>query len=221
VLTDDELERIGAWRQLVRAGGPAAAPARSVATPASRDTEAILDWLRRGHALFGLPAPEARVVDLQDLPDHARRLLAHNQSMTRTLEAEYRRPMALRVLAAVERDGQVSRHVMLVHPSGAPVVLAAITIALGVLPDAVRAQVAEQRVPLGRVLAGHGVRYTSCPLGYFTLTPDDRIARLLSLDRRDPLHGRVVVLVDERQRVLAHGFEILLPAVPASQPGPR
>jgi len=213
VLIEDELERIAAWRQLAQARLPGTAlGARDPALPLSRDPDAILGWLRRDHALFGLPAPQARVVDVHDLPDRPRRLLAHNQSMTRTLEAEYRRPMGLRVLAGFERDGHASRHVLLVHPSGAPVVLATITIALSMLPEEARIQVAEQRVPLGRVLAGHGIRYASHPLGYFAIIPDERTTGLFGLRRSDPLHGRVVVLADDDRRILAHGFEVLGPA---------
>lgn len=213
MLIEDELERIGAWRQLAQAGLPGTAQAaRDPALPLSRDPDAVLGWLRRGHALFGLPMPEAQVVDLHDLPDRARRLLAHNHSMTRTLEAEYRRPMGLRVLAGLETNGEASRHVLLVHPSGTPVILATITIALGQLPEGARIQVAEQRVPLGRVLAGHGIRYASHPLGYFALAPDERTTGLLGLPRPDPLHGRVVVLADDARRILAHGFEVLGPA---------
>jgi chorismate-pyruvate lyase len=213
VLIDDELERTGVWRRLTEAVGgqpPPHAP-REAAPALAEDPDAVLGWLRRGYALFGLPEPDARPVDVQALPDRARRLLAHHQSMTRTLEAEYRRPMALRVLGSAARDGRVSRHVLLVQPSGVPVVMAMITIAVDQLVEEARRQVAEGRVPLGRVLAAHGVRYGSHPLAYFSLAPDDRTAELLGADASAPLYGRLVILADDDRRILAHGLEVLGP----------
>lgn len=163
--------------------------------------ESLADWTRNSKVLAG-----------PKVPSPYRKLLVHKRDMTTTLDVFHGEPIALRVLFSARNGNLYRREVVLATAdSGKPVEYGAISIHLETLPAAARKLVLEAKRPLGAILHGCDVKYTSHPTAYFRITPDATILVALGLKRARPLYGRCNELRDSKKRTIARIVEILPP----------
>ncbi|MEE8169836.1 MAG: hypothetical protein V3T70_04745 [Phycisphaerae bacterium] len=116
--------------------------------------------------------PDFTTVEAADVPDGFKTLLVHNNSMTRTLAAYHDRPVDLRVLT-VRQSQDVYRRKILLTPRGSDCVveLGVARIELSLLPAAAREDVLAQRIPLGDILAAHGIDGPTEPRWFLRFEP--------------------------------------------------
>ncbi len=158
----------------------------------------------------GLALPSASLVEAHEIPPRYRRILAHDQDMTPTLEAAYGQSLHLRVLQYSLRESVFSRLVLLVlDGTETAVAMGAIKIYLERFPEEARRLVLERQKPLGTILRLQGIEHRSHPVAYFQVTPDELIRRTLRTNGAETLYGRRNVLWDASGRALARVLEIL------------
>ncbi len=92
-------------------------------------------------------------VDVEQLPAVYRRLLAHDEHMTVTVESHHHCSVDVRVLREA-RDGSDYRREILLHrqSDGATVQHGIVRLDLGQLPSAVADRILQRQTPLGRIL---------------------------------------------------------------------
>jgi hypothetical protein len=148
----------------------------------------------------GVDAPTAKAISADSIPSPYRELLAHNHSMTATLERHFGVRVALRSLCRWSRGHWYYRRVVLTREdSGRPVEMGAIHMNLQSFSSQVRAQVLRQQVPIGRVLDDGSVRYLSRPRKFLAITPNSEMMALFWMRQPRTLFGRQTQLsVDGR-----------------------
>lgn len=159
----------------------------------------------------GVALPPIETVKDADVPEPYRQLLVHTHDMTPTLEAFHGRKIHLHVLRRQQRDDFYFREVvLLLEGAEQPVEFGAIKINLALVPPAVRREILEERLPLGRILREHNIAHSSRPKAYLRVEADDFIRSALKL-KGGPcvLYGRRNTLSDPVQRSLAEIVEIL------------
>jgi chorismate-pyruvate lyase len=159
------------------------------------------------------PLPGIREIAAAEMPDPYRRLLVHDRDMTTTLEAFHGVRTHLRLLTSKAEGGVYRREVVLALAGfEKPVEFGAVTIQIELLPPDARQAVINAQRPLGGVLVGHGVKFTSRPKAFISIEPDETICKVLEIERRSTtLYGRCNALLDAQGRVLADIVEILPP----------
>lgn len=165
----------------------------------------------------GKPLPGIREIAAAEMPDPYRRLLVHDRDMTTTLESFHGVRTHLRLLSSKSDGGVYRREVVLVLAGfEKPVEFGAVAIHLELLPSDARQAVMNAQRPLGGVLVGCGVKFTSRPKAFISIEPDEIISKVLELERRaTTLYGRCNALLDAQGRVLADIVEILPPVAAA------
>jgi chorismate-pyruvate lyase len=200
---------------LVISPGPAAPPHGA---PAIAPWVALLEPYYRRLGLR-LPSTDRRAPDA--LPSAYRRLLAHSDDMTPTLEAFYGRPLQLKILSRDREFELYRREVVLeLTGTGRPVEYGAICIHLQHLPPAARRWVLEGEQPFGRILEQEALAHLSWPQAFFSVRSDAYLERLLGARPDTLLYGRRNVIVDGRRRLLADVVEVLAP-IPADVAAPE
>jgi chorismate-pyruvate lyase len=181
--------------------------------PAPEDTTPPwTDLLRKFYEKAGLSLPRIVCVEPRQMPVPCRRLLAHNNDMTPTLEKFFGESVALQVCSRQREGDTYLREVVLaLADSGTPVEYGAIRIHLKHFPGPVRRRILADDHPFGRILQEEGIAHLGWPQAFFWIQPDDHMRRLLGFDQARPLHGRRNVLLDGRRRLLAEVIEILAP----------
>lgn len=186
-------------------------------------TSDLLPFLTTCPKIFGLlnhfyrtdpeqPPLEAHLLDPAELPEPYRRLLVHQSDMTSTLARYHEDEITLRVLERVLTPGSLSRHSVLVgRREGRPVEYGAIQISLDTLDEEARAKVIAGREPLGGILNARGIRYESCPGGFYRVRSNEVIDRVFALAGPQWLYGRCNCLTDLSGRTIAEVVEILPP----------
>lgn len=97
-------------------------------------------------------------VSVEGLPQPYRRLLAHNDHMTVTVEDYHGGPVDVRVLKRHTTESHYARQILLVRQSDAVVVQYGIMrVNLAYLPAEVQDKIRGERTPLGRILIEHDV----------------------------------------------------------------
>ncbi len=158
------------------------------------------------------PAIDATFVPSDTLPQPQRSLLVHYSDMTSTLGRHYGEPIVLRLLDHHEGPQWYRRHIVLeTATSRRPVEYGAMRVLLPLLSDAARAEVLEAKLPLGAILARHGLNYRHCPGGFFRLHTNHLIEQALQISWPQWLYGRCNCMSDEVGRVVAEVIEILPP----------
>lgn len=118
------------------------------------DLRVLVDLFYPAPAVLG----EFQEVEARDVPQPYRRLLAHDEHMTVTVEAEYGGPVDVSVLAVHTTATHYSRKIALHRRSDGRVVLfGLVRLNLTFLGDEVRREIESQRTPLGRILIQHDV----------------------------------------------------------------
>ena len=170
------------------------------------------DLLARFYQQAGLSLPRIVCLDSGQLPVPSRRLLAHNNDMTPTLERYYGERVALQVCHHERAGDLYLREVVLaLAESGSPVEYGAIRIHLKQFSGPVQDRILSNEFPFGRILQEEGIAHLGWPQAFFSIAADARMRRLLDVDRAQPLYGRRNVLLDGRRRLLAEVIEILAP----------
>src|SRR2546429_46197 len=126
-------------------------PLVSPSTPAN--LTANIHPLDAFYARAGLPLPPFGEIDGEAVPEPYKALLVHREDMTPTLERFHRQDIHLRVLGRRRNDDEYFREVvLLLDGSDQPVEFGAIKINLKLFSAAARAQILEERRPLGHIL---------------------------------------------------------------------
>jgi chorismate-pyruvate lyase len=130
-----------------------------------------------------------------ELPPEARRLLAHDQHMTVTVEAFHGCSVSVEVLQTHVTPTHYSRKIRLRRVSDQGIVLFGIVrLNLGVLSPDVRAEIESQRTPLGHILIQHNVLRTVRLLSLWRVTPLGELSQLMGLRNRQDCFGRTALI---------------------------
>ncbi|MCZ6815677.1 MAG: hypothetical protein O7F76_03135 [Planctomycetota bacterium] len=119
-------------------------------------------------------------------------LLVHHRHMTTTLESFHKRPVELRVLQH-KQDGDLYSREILLTLSGTDRVVefGIVQLDLGLVSDAVRAQIMERQTPLGDILIRHNVLRRIEPRWYFRFFGDCPLLRHFGPEHPSVVYGRV------------------------------
>ena len=97
-------------------------------------------------------------VEAEDMPEAYRRLLAHDQHMTESVEAFHHGPIDVQVVQQrLDGDMYARTSLLLTRDRREPVQLGVMQINVAGLPDATRAAIFAGKTPLGRLLVSHNV----------------------------------------------------------------
>ena len=175
--------------------------------------ENLLDPLDQFYLASGVPVPEAKKTEGEDIPEPYRSLLVHQDDMTPTLEAAYRQRIHLRLVnQKVEGDVMLRQVVLVLDSDERPVAFGATRIQLRHLLPQARQLVLEGRLPLGRVLQDFFIQHSSQPVAYFAVITDALIGEALEAPSLGRLYGRRNKLLMPSGEVLAEVVEILPPS---------
>jgi chorismate-pyruvate lyase len=126
-----------------------------------------------------------------DMPELARRLLAHQQHMTVTVEAWQGVSVQVDVLARHETATHYARKILLRRSDSLQVVQFGIMrVNLPLLSSPVRAAIQKAAAPLGRVLLQHGVLTQVELYDLWRILPAAELAGWLGAATGEPLFGR-------------------------------
>lgn len=153
----------------------------------------------------------ATLVTAPEVPEPYRGLLAHSEHMTVTVEAHYGCPVDVRVLESGFSGDQYYRRIVLtLHGTDRIVQYGLVRINLALLDAAVRAEVVQQKTPLGRILIEHNVLRRVEPTAFFRVAPGPTLCRHMGLARPTNLFGRTGVIFCNDQPAIAV-LELLSP----------
>jgi hypothetical protein len=156
------------------------------------------------------------ILDPAQLPEPYRRLLAHENDMTGTLERYHGQPMVLRVAEKIVTADAVMRQVELIGQHDETVAeFGAIRIHLDCFADEPKRLVIEGHRPLGGILTGFSIAFVSRPGAFFRIKPDHTIKTSLRAPLDGWLYGRCNQLFTPAGASIADAVEIL-PAALAS-----
>lgn len=134
-------------------------------------------------------------IDPFGMPELPRRLLAHDQHMTVTVEAWQGIPVQVDVLARHETATHYARKILLRRSDSLRAVQFGIMrVNLQFLSAEVRAAIIEAAAPLGRVLLQHGVLTRVELCGLWQIRPATELAGWLAAAPGEPLYGRTAVI---------------------------
>ena len=139
-------------------------------------------------ALFP-PADDIRnstVISADDVPRPYHALLVHKHHMTVTVEKHHGDLVDVRVLAVNHHGDTYARKILLaLQKTGRIVQAGAVRIHLEHCSPAVRAEILEQRTPLGRILIRHNVLRRIEPTAYLKIEPGAGHDEMVQPERAD------------------------------------
>lgn len=148
-------------------------------------------------ALFpsdGLLAEHA-FVPAEEVPQPYRRLLAHDEHMTVTVEAHHGGLVDVRVLESRRTGDAYARKIVLpLRKDGTIVLFGLVRIRLDLCSAEVRERILEGRIPLGRILIEHDVLRRIEPTAYLRVVPGPELTALFGLETPEPLYGRLALI---------------------------
>jgi hypothetical protein len=182
-------------------------------TPTTHLSEPISP-LMETYILAGKSSPIVHFMEPDAIPEPYRRLLAHDNDMTPTLEAFHGDTTELKVISKHRIGNALLRQVVILTQHNARrVEFGAIRIFLDRFGPEARQQIIDCHRPLGSILASYAIPHSGHPSAFFSLPPDDCIREALALNSaEDPLYGRCNTISDPAGNPLAHIVEILPPA---------
>jgi chorismate-pyruvate lyase len=131
--------------------------------------------------------------------------------MTVTVEAHYGSPVDVRVLESGFDGDQYHRRIVLtLHGTDRIVQYGLVRINLNLLDPAVRAEIVEQKTPLGRILIEHNVLRRVEPTGFYRVEPGPTLLRHMGLAKPQTMYGRTGVIFCNDQPAIAV-LELLSP----------
>jgi chorismate-pyruvate lyase len=129
------------------------------------------------------------------VPEPYRRLLAHHEHMTVTVERHHGCKVDVEVLAAEQGGDYYWRKIVLHRQSDGRVVLFGIPrLNLRLVDEAVRREILSQKTPLGRVLIEHNVLREVQLASLYRITPGPELMRLMGLTEAKTLYGRTAFI---------------------------
>ncbi len=162
---------------------------------------------------LSMEVPATHVLPPEQVPGSYHSLLVHKSGMTATLEAHWRQPLAVDLIAddLLVDDRSLCRFVALYTEGGdcRVVELAAIRIVLDAFPALLRVGFIEAVRPFGEILAGAGIAFRARPSGFFCLQADEFIARKAGIAVGATLYGRANELRGEGDVLLCETVEML------------
>ena len=130
-------------------------------------------------------------VAADELPDYARRLLAHENHMTVTVEAFHCGAVDVEVLAEAESRGHYARKILLLRQSDRRVAqFGIVRMNFACVSLAVRQDIESRRIPLGRVLIEHNVLRQVQLAGLWRIAPGPNLRQLFGLELPGTVYGR-------------------------------
>ena len=129
------------------------------------------------------------------VPEPYRRLLAHHEHMTVSVEQHHGSPVDVEVIAAKRSGDYYSRKIILHRQSDQKVVLFGIPrLNLRLVDDDVRREILSENKPLGRVLIEHNVLREVQLASLYRFTPGPDLVRLFGLAEALPTYGRTAFI---------------------------
>lgn len=151
-------------------------------------------------------------VEPAEIPEPYRSLLVHENDMTPTLRNFHKDTIHIKVLARHVFENEYFREVvLLLNGTEKRIEFGAIKIVLDLFPERARAEILDEKRPLGHILQEHGIPHFSRPHSFLTIASDNFINHALNLSGAHSLYGRRNTLVDPWDRPLAEIVEILPP----------
>ncbi len=167
------------------------APRNAERHRAARKKPGLLFPLDLTYERAGVDGPSAKTISPSSIPSPYRELLAHDHSMTATLERHYGVRVALRSMCAWSSGHWYYRRVVLTREdSGRPVEMGAIHMNLESLSGRIRSQILRHQTPIGRVLDDGSVSYLSRPRKFLAITPNSEMMALFWMREPRTLFGR-------------------------------
>ena len=124
-----------------------------------------------------------------------RRLLAHDQHMTVTVESHHGCPVDVQVLSAQTFGDLYARKILLTRQrDGAVVQFGIVRLNLAFLPTDARREIEAQHTPLGHVLIQHNILRNVRLLSLWRIDPSPELCRLLELARPETCYGRTALI---------------------------
>ncbi len=167
--------------------------------------------LNEFYTLAGLPIPPFEIINPEKIPQPQRKLLAHQNDMTPTIEQFYRHKVHINLKQIIRREHYILREVVLAGDDERPLVFGAIRINLGFFVPKAQKLILECYQPLGGVLRTFDVPHSSNPKAYFKVMSDQIINRALNLHGQQILYGRINRLLTPSKQTLVKVVEILPP----------
>lgn len=160
---------------------------------------------------MGLSLPLVYPINKEDVPEPYKRLLVHERDMTSTLEAAFNQSIYLKVLQKSIAENILIRQVLLIlDQDHSPVEFGVIKIYLDLFSYSAKQVILEGEQPLGAVLHKYQITYSSSPIAFFRVKPDQLINQWFEgqVEGND-LYGRRNVLRNSQQEKIAEILEIL------------
>lgn len=137
-------------------------------------------------------------IEIGELPDQYRSLLAHHDHMTVTLEAWHNSLVEIRVLEErCDRECYARRIVLARQRDGVTVQFGIMQINLAGLPDIVRLEIESQALPLGRILIRHHLMREVELCQLWRIEPGKQLRHHLHCSNDDQLFGRTARIMVE------------------------
>jgi len=134
-------------------------------------------------------------VEPGDMPAGYRRLLAHQEHMTVTVEAHHGCPVDVIVLDRKITPSHYARNSLLTRQSdGAVVQFGIMRMHMNVLDPAVRAKIESEQIPLGRILIEHDVLRRIRLQCLWRIEPAGALAESLRLSAPRTTYGRTAMM---------------------------
>jgi chorismate-pyruvate lyase len=129
------------------------------------------------------------------VPEPYRRLLAHHDHMTVSVEQHHASPVDVEVLAAKRSGDYYARKIILHRQSDRKVVLFGIPrLNLRLVDDDVRREILSEMKPLGRVLIEHNVLREVQLASLYRITPGPELLRHFGLEQPLATYGRTAFI---------------------------
>lgn len=130
-----------------------------------------------------------------DMPAAPRRLLAHHDHMTVTVEEYHGDRVAVEVLETRLEEPYYSRKILLRRERDRQVVqFGIVRLDFRYVDKLVRQEIESQRTPLGRVLIEHDVLRWVELVSLWRIVPGPDLRRLLALPNNEPVYGRTALI---------------------------
>jgi chorismate-pyruvate lyase len=129
------------------------------------------------------------------MPQPYRRLLAHHEHMTVSVEKHHGCPVDVEVMTAKQNGDYYSRKIILHRQSDRRVVLFGIPrLNLRLVDDDVRREILSENKPLGRVLIDHNVLREVQLASLYRVTPGPALSQLFALATPLATYGRTAFI---------------------------
>ncbi len=138
---------------------------------------------------------EFKDVAVQSMPLDYRRLLAHTEHMTVSVEEYHRSKVDVRVLDRRETETHYAREILLSRRSDNKVVQYGIMrVNFDWLSPRVRTEIQSEKTPLGRILIQHDVLRRVRLAGLWRVTPGPKLTKMLELAEPTVTYGRTALI---------------------------